>query len=181
MRVEPKAIVRRLNPTCTAMLESAVAHAASGRFYEIVPEHLLLALLASEDTDAAAILAHVHQDPRRLRERVGRVCELMRSGNAGRPVFAENLFQWLEDSWVFASLQFGAGEIRSGHLLLMFANSHTTKVDSFDYIQNRRNPDLSWSDTRETVDSAATVRALLADNEGVLFAHTSWRYYSIPE
>ena len=67
------------------------------------------------------------------------------------------------------------------HLLLMFANSHTTKVDSFDYIQNRRNPDLSWSDTRETVDSAATVRALLGDNEGVLFAHTSWRYYSIPE
>ena len=132
MRVEPKAIVRRLNPTCTAMLESAVAHAASGRFYEIVPEHLLLALLASEDTDAAAILAHVHQDPRRLRERVGRVCELMRSGNAGRPVFAENLFQWLEDSWVFASLQFGAGEIRSGHLLLMFASrGHRYCADSF--------------------------------------------------
>ena len=44
MRVEPKAIVRRLNTTCTAMLEAAVAHAAGSRYYEIVPEHLLFAL-----------------------------------------------------------------------------------------------------------------------------------------
>ncbi len=132
MRVEPKAIVRRLNPTCTAMLESAVAYAASGRYYEIVPEHLLLALLGGEDTDASALLAHVGLDPARPRQRVTRACELMRSGNAGRPVFAETLFQWLEDSWVFASLQFGAGEIRSGHLLLMFASrGHRYCADSF--------------------------------------------------
>jgi type VI secretion system protein VasG len=132
MRVEPKAIVRRLNPTCTTMLESAVSYAASGRYYEIVPEHLLLALLAGEDTDAAALLAHAGQDPARVRQRLARVCELMRSGNPGRPVFAESLFQWLEDSWVFASLQFGAGEIRSGHLLLMFASrGHRYSAESF--------------------------------------------------
>ena len=122
MRVEPKATARRLNPTCTAMLESAVAHAAGGRFYEIGAELLLLALLGGEDTDARALLAHCNQDAARLRQRVQRPTELLRTGSAGRPVFSESLFQWLEDAWTFASLQYGATELRTGHLLLMFAS-----------------------------------------------------------
>ena len=67
MRVEPKAIVRRLNPTCTSALEAAVSHAASSRYYEIVPEHLLLAILSSEDTDASRIFAAYGQDIGRLK------------------------------------------------------------------------------------------------------------------
>ncbi|HRI06471.1 MAG TPA: type VI secretion system ATPase TssH [Nannocystaceae bacterium] len=122
MRVEPKAIVRRLNSTCTAFLEAAVADAAGRRFYEIVPEHLLVAMLSAEECDARAILVHAEQDVGRLRGRVQRVLDQMRTGNQGRPVFAESLFQWLEDAWVLASLHFGAGEIRSGHLLLMYAS-----------------------------------------------------------
>ena len=108
MRVEPKAIVRRLNPILTSMLEAAVAHAASARYYEIVPEHLLVAILSGEDTDATRIFATFHQDVSRLKVRVQRVLEAMRTGNAGRPVFSESVFQWLEDAWVVASLQYGA-------------------------------------------------------------------------
>jgi type VI secretion system protein VasG len=122
MRVEPKAIVRRLNSTCTAFLEAAVGQAAGGRFYEIVPEHLLLAVLSGEDCDARALLTHAEQDLGRLRGRVQRVLDQMRTGSAGRPVFAESVFQWLEDAWVLASLHFGANEIRSGHLLLMYVS-----------------------------------------------------------
>lgn len=121
MLVEPKSIVRRLNPTCTAMLEAAVSHAASGRYYEIIPEHLLVALLEASETDGAALLYYADQDPPRLAQRVKRALERMKTGNQGRPVFAESLFQWMEDAWVLASLHFGAGELRSGHLLLMFA------------------------------------------------------------
>ena len=121
MLVEPKSIVRRLNPSCTAMLEAAVSQAASGRYYEIIPEHLLVALLEASETDAAALLYYTDQDPSRLAQRVKRALERMKTGNQGRPVFAESLFQWMEDAWVLASLHFGAGELRSGHLLLMFA------------------------------------------------------------
>ena len=121
MLVEPKSIVRRLNPSCTAMLEAAVAHAASGRYYEIVPEHLLVAMLGEPETDASALLYYADQSAPGLAQRVKRVLERMKTGNPGRPVFAESLFQWMEDAWVLASLHFGAGELRSGHLLLMFA------------------------------------------------------------
>ena len=122
MRVAPKAFVRRLNSTCTAFLGAAVGEAAGRRFYEIVPEHLLLAMLSAEECDARRLLLHAELDVGHLRGRVQRVLEQMRTGNAGRPVFAESLFQWLEDAWVLASLYFGAGEIRSGHLLLMYAS-----------------------------------------------------------
>ena len=122
MRVDPKALVRRLNPTCTAALEAAVAQAASSRFYEIVPEHLLSELLAVADGDAALLLAHLQIDAARLRARIQRSLERMRTGNAGRPVFAQSLFQWIEDAWVVGSLHLGATEVRSGHLLLCFAD-----------------------------------------------------------
>ena len=80
-----------------------------------------------------------------------------------------------EDGW-------SAGYEKGDHSLsLRFADTHTTDVRSFDYSQHKGRSGWSWSDTRETVDSAATVRALLADSAGVLFADTREPYFSIPE
>ena len=161
MRVEPKTIVRRLNPTCTAMLEAAVAHAAGGRFYEIGPELLLLALLGEENTDARALFTHAEVDAARLRQRVQRTTDLLRTGNPGRPVFAESLFQWLEDAWVFASLQYGAAEIRSGHLLLLFASrGHRYCAENFPELNAlpiealRRELETLTAGTKEAVQAA---------------------------
>jgi type VI secretion system protein VasG len=120
MRVQPKVLVQRLSPPCTAMLEAAVARAAQGRYYEIVPEHLLHGVINQEDGDAAEILKHFGQDRTRLLGRISRTLEGMKTGNAGRPVFAESLFQWIEDSWTLASLLYGVTRLRSGHLLLQF-------------------------------------------------------------
>jgi type VI secretion system protein VasG len=100
------------------MLEAAVSDAAGGRYYEIVPEHLLAAMLAARRRRRAGAAPHAEPRRARLRGRVQRALELMRTGNQGRPVFAESVFQWLEDAWVLASLHFGASELRSGHLLL---------------------------------------------------------------
>ena len=164
MRVEPKNIVRRLNTTCTAMLEAAVSQAAGGRYYEIVPEMLLLALLSGgEDCDARAILVHAEQDVSRLRQRVQRTTDLLRTGNSGRPVFAENVFQWIEDAWVFASLQYGADEVRSGHLLLMFASrGHRYCAESFPELNAlpiellRRELETITAGTREAMQKSVT-------------------------
>jgi type VI secretion system protein VasG len=122
MKVDPKSIVRRLSALCTSHLEGAVGRAAGGQFYEIVPEHLLAVMLAEDGTDARALLTHAGQDVERLRQRLQRTLDQLRTGNAGRPVFSESVFQWIEDTWVVASLQYGATEIRTGHLLLTFAS-----------------------------------------------------------
>lgn len=120
MRVQPKVLVRRLSPVCTGMLEAAVGRAAQGQFYEIVPEHLLHGIVGQEDGDVAEILRHFGQDRLRLVSRIEKTLEGMKSGSAGRPVFAESLFQWIEDSWTLASLLYGVNSLRTGHLLLQF-------------------------------------------------------------
>ncbi|KIG13602.1 ClpB protein [Enhygromyxa salina] len=120
MRVQPKVLVQRLSPICTGMLEAAVGRAAQGQYYEIVPEHLLYGLIGQEDADANEILQFFGQDRLRLLGRVEKTLKAMKTGNAGRPVFAESLFQWIEDSWTLASLLYGVNKLRTGHLLLQF-------------------------------------------------------------
>ena len=48
MLVEPRALVRRLTPTATRLLEASVGRAANSRAYEIVVEHLLSTMLEDE-------------------------------------------------------------------------------------------------------------------------------------
>ena len=137
MRVDPRALVRRLNPTCTRTLEGTVERAAAGRFYEITPEHLLLGLLQVEDGDVAAILAHFRKDRLRICAAVERSLQKMRSGNAGRPVFAENLFTWFENAWVTASLERGSVQLRSGDLLLEYlARVGRYSAESFEELES---------------------------------------------
>ena len=121
MRVDPKALVRRLDPACTQALEEAVASAASGRFYEIVVEHLLLALLEQTDGEAAAVLAEVRRDPRRATTTLQNILQRMRTGNAGRPVFSEAVFQLLEEAWLVASVEHGRTHLTPADVLLEFA------------------------------------------------------------
>lgn len=131
IRVEPKALVRRLTPTATRTLEAAVARASSGRFYEIVVEHMLAQLLEPEDSDVARLLQHFQVDRRRLATSVERALQGLRSGNAGRPVFSESLFQWFEDAWLTASVEHGATRLRSGALFAQFVarrNRYTAEL-----------------------------------------------------
>ena len=120
MRVQPKVLVQRLSPICTGMLEAAVGRAAQGQFYEIVPEHLLYGIIGQEDGDANEILKFFEQDRLRLAGRIEKTLKAMKTGNAGRPTFAESLFQWIEDAWTLSSLLYGVNKLRTGHLLMQF-------------------------------------------------------------
>ncbi len=121
MRVDPKALVRRLTPTATRFLEAAVGRAATGQYYEILPEHLLAILVEPEDGDAAAFFAHFERDRSAFRDRVERALQRLRSGNAARPVFSRALFDWLQDAWLVASVERGATALRSLDLIAAFA------------------------------------------------------------
>ena len=118
MRVDPRSIVRRLNPTCTKALEAMVERAAAGRHYEIVVEHLLIGLVEVEDGDVAHLLQHFRKDRNKLLAQIERSLHAMRTGNQGKPVFSETLFNWLENTWVVASLERQSVQLRSGDLLL---------------------------------------------------------------
>ncbi|ATB26789.1 ATPase [Melittangium boletus DSM 14713] len=81
---------------------------------------MLAQMLEPEDSDVAHLLRHFQVDRRRLTTSVERAIQGLRSGNAGRPVFSESLFQWFEDAWLMASVEQGATRLRSGALFAQF-------------------------------------------------------------
>ena len=97
-----------------------VERAAAGRYYEIVVEHLLHGLIEIEDGDVAHVLQFFRKDSIKVAASIERALQTMRTGNQGKPTFSESLFNWMENTWVVASLERGAVQIRSGDLLLEF-------------------------------------------------------------
>jgi type VI secretion system protein VasG len=161
MRADPRSLVRRLNPTCTKVLESVVERAAAGRYYEITVEHMLLGLVDLEDGDAGYVLHFFRKDRLKLSAAVAKSLQALRTGNAGRPVFSEKLFTWFEDTWVTASLEYGATQIRGAHLLLQFlarmgyySAEEFAILDEIDVGEFKKSFDAMVAASTETVEMA---------------------------
>lgn len=115
--VDVKAIVSRLNPTCTRALERAAGMSVSRQHHEITVEHMLNALLEDPYGDLQSIVRHFGVDPGRLQKALAGTLDSLRSGNTGRPVFSPTLIGWFKDSWILGSLTHRDQKVRSGHMV----------------------------------------------------------------
>jgi type VI secretion system protein VasG len=123
VRVEPRLLARRLTPTASRMLEAAIGRSATGQHYEVTVEHMLQQMLDPEDGDAAAIFLHLNKNRIPLKNRVDKILQHMRTGNTSRPTFSANLWNWIEEAWLHASLELGDQRVRSGILLYTLIRS----------------------------------------------------------
>jgi type VI secretion system protein VasG len=114
--VEPRSLVKILNPTCTRALENALSACVSARHYEATVAHLLLALLEDLESDVHRILEHYEIDGAHLKSTVQRYVGDLRSGNAGKPVVDRMLWELVQDAWIYASTELGNAKLRSGAL-----------------------------------------------------------------
>src|SRR3972149_5555757 len=115
--IDIKSLLRRLNRYSTRSLEASAGLCGSRGHDEVAIEHMLLELLEYPSADIPAILKHFEVDSSRLQKALQRTLEELRSGNAGKPVFSPQLLEWVQDSWLIASIDLGLTEIRSGVLL----------------------------------------------------------------
>lgn len=118
IQADLKALFACLNPYCTQALENAAGVALTRHHHEITPEHLLHSLLEHEHCDLPHMLSAHDIEPLRLRVVLEQVLAGLEAGNAGRPVFAQALIEWIQDAWLEASLTLGGRQVRSGALLL---------------------------------------------------------------
>lgn len=114
---EPRALFKKLTPTCTRALEGAAGACMTGRHYEVTVEHLLASLLDDRESDLSVLLEHFRVDGAGVRATLQRYIGELRSGNAGKPVFSTLLMELVQDAWVFASTEQGESAVRSGALL----------------------------------------------------------------
>src|SRR5262249_6507658 len=112
-----KALVGKLNPVCRRALEGAAGLCLSRSNYNVEVEHWLGKLLEATDTHLPRVLKHYSLEPPRLHRPLPKALDGLRTGNARAPELSLDLLDWMREAWSLASLEYNAGQIRSGHLL----------------------------------------------------------------
>jgi type VI secretion system protein VasG len=116
--VDMRSLLGRLNPYCTRALEGAAGLCVSRANYEVTAEHFLTKLFDDPHSDVSLIMRHFEMDPGRVKKAIDRTIEELRTGNAGKPVFSPLVLDWLQESWLIASIDLDEKRIRSGAALL---------------------------------------------------------------
>ncbi|MGD0903915.1 MAG: AAA family ATPase, partial [Terracidiphilus sp.] len=118
MSTNLKALIDKLNDTTRRTLEAAAGLCVARTHYDIEIEHYLMKTLDASDNDIAAILKHFGVDRSRLTKELERSLDSLKSGNARSPAFSPTVVKMLSEAWTVASLDFQAGNIRTGFTLL---------------------------------------------------------------
>ena len=118
MNVNLKSLVGKLNSTTRTALEAAAGLCLSRTHYDIEIEHFLLKLLDDSKADFPILLKQFGVDKSRVTADLTRSLDQLKSGNARTPAISPTLMRSLTEAWTLGSLNYGAGEIRSGFVLL---------------------------------------------------------------
>jgi type VI secretion system protein VasG len=121
MAVNIRALIGKLNETTRNALEAAAGLCLSRTHYDVEVEHYLLKLLDSSSGDLAAILKHFEVDKSRLAAELTRSLDKLKSGNARNPALSPTLRNMFAEAWTLGSIDYGAGQIRSGFTILALA------------------------------------------------------------
>jgi type VI secretion system protein VasG len=117
MSITLKAIVSKLNDTTRKALEDAAGLCLARTHYNVEVEHFLIKLLDMPDCDFPRILKQFGVDKARLASELGRSLDKLKTGNARTPSFSPSLFRMLNEGWSIGSLEYGAGQVRSGFIV----------------------------------------------------------------
>lgn len=116
--VDLKSLVGRLTEPARRQLEAAAGLTLSRSHYNVEIEHLLLKLVEAPGSDVSCVLRKQGVDAGRVSAELNRALDKLRTGNARAPSLSPDIVSWLREAWLIASLEAGAGRIRSGHMLV---------------------------------------------------------------
>jgi type VI secretion system protein VasG len=129
MSTNLKSLIDKLNDTTRKTLEAAAGLCLSRTHYDIEIEHYLLKALDGSDGDIVAILKHFEIDRSRLTKDLERSLDSLKSGNARSPAFSPTVVKMLSEAWTVASIDFDAGNVRTGFTLLaLLSNDELARV-----------------------------------------------------
>jgi type VI secretion system protein VasG len=122
MSVSLKSLIGKLNDATRNAVEAAAGFCLSRTHYDIEVEHYLMKLLDQTDSDFARILRHFGVEKSRFTAELTRSLDKLKSGNARNPAFSPTLLKMLTEAWTVGSINYGAGQIRSGFTILALAS-----------------------------------------------------------
>ncbi len=112
------ALFGKLNPVVYKTIEGATVFCKlrGNPYVELV--HWVTQLLENNTSDIHAIVRHYALDAAALARDVTAALDRLPRGSTSLSDFAEHIPDAIERAWVYGSLQFGDGQVRSGYLLL---------------------------------------------------------------
>ena len=112
------ALFGKLNPLLYKAIEGATVFCKlrGNPYVELV--HWLTQLLENNASDIHAIVRHYALDAAALARDVTAALDRLPRGSTALSDFSEQIPDAIERAWVYGSLQFGDGQVRSGYLLL---------------------------------------------------------------
>lgn len=125
--ISRSALFGRLNPTALKAIESATGFCKmrGNPYVELV--HWVHILLQDAQNDIAAIRRACNIDDTQLARDTVAALDALPRGASAISDFSPQIEEAIEKGWLYASLQFGAAKVRSGHLLYGMLKTNTLR------------------------------------------------------
>ena len=112
------AVFGKLNKLCYQAFEGAMVFGKLRSNPNIEFVHWLVQVLNLQDSDLHRIIRHYGLDSARLAADVTRVLDGLPRGASAIADISEHIEGAIREAWLFATLKFGEGAVRSGHIVL---------------------------------------------------------------
>lgn len=122
-----KSLVEKMSPTLRDALEGAAGLCIARSQYNVEIEHWLLKLLEQTDSDIYSLLEKHEVDLSRLAKELTRAVEKFRSGSSRPAALSPAIVDATKNAWMLASVDYGHGQITSGHLLAALLLDETSR------------------------------------------------------
>lgn len=106
-----KSLVEKMTPALKQALESAAGQCMNLSHYTVELEHWLLSLLTSESKILRELCAALEIDSETLVLELTRALEKFKTGNTRAPALSPSILSVAKQSWLMASVEFGAAAI----------------------------------------------------------------------
>jgi type VI secretion system protein VasG len=118
ININLKSLIGRFNPVVRSSLEGAAGLAMSRTHYNVEIEHWLLKLLEEGDTDLITALERYEINLAHLARDLTQTLDRIKTGNSRPPALSPNVVDLAKEAWLLASVEYGHGQVTSGHLLV---------------------------------------------------------------
>ncbi len=164
IEIDLKKLFDKLSPISCRGLELATSLCMTRTNYNVEVEHWIFKLIENRESDFGRILEAFAIDPAKLQSDLTRTLDRLKTGNAKAPSLSPDVVDIAKEAWSLATIDYGAGQIRSSHLLVALlsndvlrrsALSASAEFDKINVASLRKSLNEICSDSAEDRDSVS--------------------------